>query len=92
MKTYFFWDKNLAKKIAYNQSIIMKKIHWIIVFYFRSFFFKYKSIPNTRLILNYLNLKYSNVYDSIFLFCLFPNGVINQVSKISLLPNNVICF
>ncbi len=79
-------------KLAYKEGIHLKNIHWIIIYYYRLFYFKNKSLPNIRNLLNYLNFKYNKKYDSIFLYNLFPKGVIKQISKISCLPKNVQCF
>ncbi len=87
-----FWSKNIAIKLALKEGIHLKYIHWVIIYYFRLFYFKYNSLPNIRNLLNFLNIKYNKQYNSIFLYKLFPKGVIKQVSKISNLPKNVQCF
>ncbi len=87
-----FWNKNIAIKLALNEGIYLEYIHWVIIYYFRFFYFKYNSLPNIRNLINFLNIKYNKKYDSIFLYKLFPKGIMRQVSKISCLPENVQCF
>ncbi len=85
------WDKKIAIKLALKENIILNNIHWKIIFYVRNFYFKNKVFPNTRNILFFLNKK-KNYFDSIFLFKLFPKGIIKQCSKIACLPDYVSCF
>ncbi len=92
MKINHFWSKSLAESIAVKENVLMTNIHWVIVYYFRSYYFKYSSIPSTINLLVYLNIKYNKKYDSIFLFKLFPEGVFNQVLKISCLSSFIRCF
>ncbi len=88
----FFWSKNIAIKIAYNYGIKLNYHHWIIIYYYRFFYFKHRNLPNIRNLLNFLNKKYKKKYDSIYLYRLFPKGVIKQVSDIACLPKKVQCF
>ncbi len=86
------WDRNLAIYIAKRQGISLNIYHWRIIFYYRSFYFKYNILPNTRNLLNYLNNKFKTNCDSIFLFKLFPKGFNKQIIKITCLPDNIQCF
>ncbi len=87
------WSKGLANKIAKIENIKMTKMHWVIIYYFREFYYLNKSTPNIRNLLTFLNKKFKNkVINSIFLFNLFPNGVMNQILKISCVPDFVRCF
>ncbi len=90
MKKYI-WNKKIAIKLALNENIILNNFHWKIIYYVRNFYFKNKLLPNIRNILCFLNKKKVN-FDSIFLFKLFPKGIIKQCSKIACLPENVSCF
>ncbi len=93
MKVINFWDKSLALNIAKKESINMSVVHWVIIYYFRSYYFRFKNIPKTRNVLTYLNFKYvKKKYDSLVLFKLFPKGFVGQVLKISCLSSFVRCF
>ncbi len=87
-----FWSKNIAIRIAHYYNIKLNYDHWIIIYYFRFFYFKYGNLPNVRNLLNFLNKNYDKKYDSIYIYKLFPKGIIRQVSEIACLPNNVQCF
>ncbi len=86
------WNENLAIEIANKNGIKLKKIHWKIIYFFRSFYFKNKYLPNIRIVLMFLN-KDNIKYNSIYLFKLFPKGFLKQISDICCLSNKlVICF
>ncbi len=86
------WNRNIASKLAKKQGLILDKIHWKIIYFYRNFYFKNGLLPNSKLLLQYLNKK-NYKYDSFFLFNLFPKGLNNQVSKICCLSKEiVICF
>ncbi len=92
MKNKVFWDKNLAIKIANKKGIILSKIHWKIIYFYRNFYFKNKLLPNIKILLFYLN-KNKNKYNSIYLFKLFPKGLIKQILDICGLSNKIVsCF
>ncbi len=86
------WNRNIAINIAFKENIILNIYYWRIIFYFRFYYLKNKIIPNTRNLLNFLNKRYNYKYNSLYLFKLFPKGVIKQITKISCLPNNMQCF
>ncbi len=92
MLNYNNWSKKLAIKIAYNEGIIMNNSHWKIIYYFRFYYFKKKSIPSVISLMNFLNKKSNNKYNSVYLFKLFPKGLIKQVTKISCLSKYISCF
>ncbi len=91
-----FWSKDIAISLAYKFNIKLKYIHWIIIYYYRFFYFKYKILPSVRKLLIFLNEKFKNKFnkkiDSFFLYKLFPKGLIKQVCIISCLPNKTQCF
>ncbi len=87
-----FWSKNIAINLALKLGINLKYIHWIIIYYYRFFYFKHKILPSIRNLLIYLNKKYNKKYNSIYLYTLFPKGVIKQVCQISYLPEKIQCF
>lgn len=87
-----FWSKNIAINLAYKININLRYIHWVIIYFYRSFYFKYNILPSIRNLLIFLNKKYSTKYNSIYLYKLFPKGLIKQVCFISCLPNNIQCF
>ncbi len=90
--THKVWNKKKAIKIAKCEGIEITKIHWIIILYFRDFYYLHKSIPNNRELLFFLNKKLKIKVDNILLYNLFPKGLIKQVSKIACLPDFVRCF
>ncbi len=94
MKYKYFWNKEIAINIAKKYDIKLKKIHWKIIYYFRSFYFKNKILPNIRLILIYLNKNNNNKkYNSIYLFKLFSINLLKTISDISGLKNKlIVCF
>ncbi len=89
---YIFWNKEIGINIAYKEGIKLNIIHWRIIYYIRLFYFKYDIFPSIRNIISFLNKKYKINCDSIFLFKLFPKGIIKQSSKIACIPNYVQCF
>ncbi len=87
-----YWDENIAIELAKKQGLILKKIHWKIIYFYRKFYFKNGLLPNIKLLLCYLNKK-NHKYNSFFLFNLFPKGLNKQISNICCLSNKiVICF
>ncbi|QJC37559.1 TusE/DsrC/DsvC family sulfur relay protein [Enterobacteriaceae endosymbiont of Donacia bicoloricornis] len=92
-KKYSSWNEKIAVKIAFSENIILTANHWKVIHILRFLFFKYKIIPNLRILINTLKKKYNNTYwDSIILFQLFPNGILKQALNIAGLPKNNICL
>ncbi len=90
-----FWNKSIAISIASKYGIKLNYIHWKIIYYFRFFYFKNGNIPNIRNLIIFLNKNvYFNNYkfDSLFLYKLFPGGLIKQVTSIACIPSFVQCF
>ncbi len=94
MKSKYIWNKKFAINIANKFNIKLKKIHWKIIYFFRSFYFKNNILPNIRLVLIFLNKgNKNNKYNSIFLFKLFNMNFLKIVSNICGLKNKlVVCF
>ncbi len=86
------WNEQIAIRIASKQGLVLKKIHWKIIYFYRDFYYKNGLLPNIKLLLEYLNNNKSN-YNSIILFNLFPKGLNKQVSEICCLSNKIfVCF
>ncbi len=93
MNIKFFWNKDLANIIAKKEGLLMSNIHWLVIIYFRCYFFKNKSLPNNRILLSYLNKTFMlKKFNSIDLYKLFPKGLFKQVCLIGNLPKNINCF
>ncbi len=86
------WNRSIAINIALKENIVLNIYYWRIIFYFRFFYIKNYNIPNVRNLLNFLNKKYNNNYNSLYLYKLFPKGFMKQIIKITCLPSNVRCF
>ncbi|QJC33515.1 TusE/DsrC/DsvC family sulfur relay protein [Enterobacteriaceae endosymbiont of Donacia provostii] len=87
------WNIKLAIKIANLEKIKLNSNHWKVIYTLRNLYFKYKIHPNLRILINKLKKQYKDeIWDSVSLFNLFPNGVIKQASKIAGIPNNNICL
>ncbi len=86
------WSEKIAIKIAKKQGLILQKIHWKIIYFYRNFYNKNGLLPNSKILLQYLNNK-KHIYNSFLLFNLFPKGLNKQVSDICCLSNKIfICF
>ncbi|WP_343126458.1 TusE/DsrC/DsvC family sulfur relay protein [Buchnera aphidicola] len=86
------WNKNIAIKIALKYSIYLKKIHWKIIFFLRSFYLRYKIIPSIKMII--LTIKKTsdiNLNTQIF-FKLFSRNPLKNACKIAGLPTNHLCI
>ncbi|QJC31474.1 TusE/DsrC/DsvC family sulfur relay protein [Enterobacteriaceae endosymbiont of Donacia tomentosa] len=88
-----FWKKESVLKRANSENIVLTSDHWKVIVVLRSLYINFNTAPNLRILINMLKKKYKNEkWNSVFIFNLFPKGVIRQASYIAGLPKKYICL
>ncbi|XRX42722.1 MAG: TusE/DsrC/DsvC family sulfur relay protein [Buchnera aphidicola (Eriosoma harunire)] len=94
-KTIYYqdWNENIANNIAKQESIILTKKHWEIIYFIREFYSRFNRTPSMRMLSKSLKIKLSNYKStSLYLYTLFPKGPAQQASKIAGLPKPNHCL
>ncbi|PPI88097.1 sulfurtransferase TusE [Candidatus Pantoea edessiphila] len=87
------WNENIAINLAKKENIFMTEQHWNIVYLLRSFYLKYNISPTMRMLSKIISDKYGKEKaSSLYLFKLFPKGILNQATKISGIPKPNKCL
>nr|WP_320415063.1 TusE/DsrC/DsvC family sulfur relay protein [Candidatus Purcelliella pentastirinorum] len=93
LKNFYDWDKKIAHEIAKKENILLNEDHWKIIYFIREFYSVYKILPKTRIIVKSISFKLNTtVKNSVYLFMLYPKGIITQASKIAGIPKSIHCF
>ena len=92
MKT-ITWNPEIAVKLAARENIALTPDHWEVINLLRSFYQKTQRHPTMRALIKEINLQVGfNKFDSAALFKLFPQGPIQQGSRIGGLPKPAHCL
>lgn len=87
------WNEKIAIDLACLEDIKLIDAHWQVIYFMRSFYFKYNTSPTIRMLVKAMIQKYGKEKNnSKYLFKLFPYGPAKQATKISGLPKPVICL
>jgi len=90
---YKKWNLKIANRIAKQESLLLNKDHWKIIFFIRQFYCEYHIFPSLRIIIqNMKKICNRKLFNSQYLFSLFPKGPLKQASKIAGLPKPNICL
>lgn len=92
LKDSRFWDRKIAILLAKEESILLTKEHWDILFLLRNYYIKYQIHPSIRYVIEQLQSKKSYLEVMKELYNLFPKGPINQGFKIAGLPKPKKCY
>ncbi|WDI78706.1 TusE/DsrC/DsvC family sulfur relay protein [Candidatus Purcelliella pentastirinorum] len=93
LKNFYDWNKKIAYKIAKKENILLNEDHWKIIYFIRNFYSVYKILPKTRIIIKSVSFKLNTTLEnSVYLFILFPKGIMIQASKIAGIPKPIHCF
>lgn len=93
LKNFHDWNKKIAYQISKKENILMNEDHWKIIYFLRNFYLVNKKLPKVRIIIESVTFKFNHKYEnSIYLFTLYPKGVLVQASKIAGIPKSINCF
>lgn len=94
LKNFKDWNEEIAIYLAHLEGFTLNAIHWDIIYFTRKFYIEFHSLPNIRILINVVLLKYGKKKgNSRYLIKLFPNGTVTQqISKISGLPKPAKCL
>lgn len=81
------WSKNVAEWLAEKDGITLTEAHWEIIHIMREYYQTYNIPPILKLLKREIQEKLgAHKAENTYLETLFPNGVINQGTKIAGLP------
>lgn len=88
------WNEEIAMYIAALEGFALHTIHWDIIYFTRTFYTEFNTLPKIRILINIILLKYGKEKGtSRYLAKLFPNGAAaQQISKIAGLPKPITCL
>lgn len=88
------WNEEVAIHIAALEGCTLNIIHWDIIYFIRTFYAEFNTLPKIRILINIILLKYGKEKgNSRYLAKLFPNGsAAQQISKIAGLPKPIKCL
>ncbi|CAL4043635.1 Sulfurtransferase TusE [Buchnera aphidicola (Anoecia corni)] len=90
---YKKWNLNIANRIAKKEYLTLNKDHWKIIFFIRQFYCEFHLCPSLRIIIQNMKKNHSiKIFNSQYLFILFPKGPLKQATKIAGLPKPNICL
>jgi tRNA 2-thiouridine synthesizing protein E len=84
------WSHKKAYNLAKKENIILTDQHWIIINFVRSFYQKFHLLPNLRIIIT--ELQKEHTINSIYIYRLFPQHPLKQISIIGGLPLPIHCL
>ena len=86
------WNEQIAEEIATQDNLILTDDHWQVIHYLRHFYHEYQTLPLMRVLVKELAKQMGTEKgNSIYLNCLFPQGLLRQASKIAGLPKPTRC-
>ena len=87
------WQKSVANELAQNDHLELNNDHWEVIYFLRDFYQQYQTAPTVRILVKELAKKLGTEKgNSIYLQQLFPDGLLQQGSKIAGLPKPVRCL
>lgn len=87
------WSEPVAQKIARLNGIELSDAHWEIVFFIRSYYQRYKHLPNARVFTRAIRKELGeDKGNSRYLHKLFPEGPLKFACKCAGLPKPPTCL
>ena len=87
------WDEQIAKQLAIDNHIELSDAHWEIILFMRSYYLKYKHLPNARMFAKAITLQLGeDKGNSRYLHRLFPEGPLKYACKLAGLPKPPTCL
>lgn len=87
------WNEQVAGEIAQLNGIEITDAHWEILFFIRSYYQKFKHLPNARVFTKAIrNELGEDKGNSRYLHKLFPNGPLKFACKCAGLPKPPTCL
>lgn len=80
------WNAEIALTMAADMDLWLTPEHWEVIDFLRDYFRDYGAAKNARELLNALNEKFAARGGRRYLYQLFPQGPVNQASRIAGLP------
>lgn len=87
------WNEDIASSMASKENIKLTNPHWEVIYFMRNFYFQYNIVPSIRMLIKSMKLIYRNeIWNSSYIFQLFPLGIKVQATKIAGLPKQINCL
>lgn len=80
------WSEDKAMEFATDEGLLLTDAHWEVIQFLRSYCRDYGPADNGRELLAILAEKFAHQGGSQYLYRLFPQGPVNQASRIAGLP------
>lgn len=87
------WNEHIAQELARIESIELSGAHWEILHFIRSYYQKFKHLPNARMFVAAIRKQFGeDKGNSRYLQKLFPQGPLKYACKIAGLPKPPTCL
>ena len=87
------WNEQVAEQLARQNGIVISQEHWEILFFIRTYYFKYQHLPNARMFAAAIRKTLGeDKANSRYLQRLFPDGPLKYACKLAGLPKPPTCL
>ncbi len=87
------WNNQVAEALAKKEAIELSSGHWDILNFIRSYYQKFKHLPNSRMFVAAIRKEFGEeIGNSRYLHQLFPQGPLKYACKIAGLPKPPTCL
>lgn len=80
------WNREVSSPLAAKEGLQLTDDHWQVLDFLRAYYLECGKPPSARVIADALSARFEDRGGRIFLYRLFPDGPVNQGSRIAALP------
>ena len=85
-ETFENWTENTARELAQEEGIKLTEAHWSVIRFLREYYQKHGAVNHARFLTEALEEKFQIQGGVKYLYTLFPEGPVNQGSRIAGVP------